>query len=585
MSAPCIIVAGGSGFCGSHLMKSLVTKGTNIILLSRGVKNIPKHLSSSIHSVPCDLTLPLTSSVIENIQNICKGKKITCVINLIGIKKEDLSKNQTFFNVHCSTVDNLLKLCSDLQIHHFIHISVMSACKDLTNTNSYHHTKYVSEQSIIQYSKEHNPFYSVIIRPSIIWGEGDDMIRNMVRGIKHMALFPIPSSIPNSSYHQPVHVSDVVKSIEDSLSNFSYNNETSIDSKCDIVQVVGPDLFHLPQMIDITADAISLPVYKTPIPYSLLSIGANIMCKIPSFDPLITPAQLKMLYQGMSIKQEQLTQTPATKTFTGSVHLTTESVQEQENILPSEPLFGISTRLIKSNFNFPISLFGMICISWILFPMTYFISSMLASYFIPPYVTVRYFIGNDFWYSMTMMHTFSLLTELTFGRKIVTKMINPSVKKLFFAFLFAILCAIISIPGNMFLCSNFSFVQERFDIIRSFWLTDSPNTLWKSILTSVIFIPSEEITFRGFLLLAICSFTSKNKYLSPFCGWISCILSSIIWGVLNMYTLGLDAGPLIFPISVFMGSLWCFFFLKSSDIFSTIVTHIIYDAIMIWWSF
>lgn len=582
MSAqPCVIVAGGSGFCGSHLIKSL--SNTSIILLSRGVKKNEQQ-TESIQFIPCDLTLPLSNTLIENIKKTSKGNKITTIINLIGIKKENQSKKQNFTKVHCETVNNLLEICSNLKINHLIHISVMSACEDLKNENSYHHTKFLAEKSIIQYSNENKHFHSIILRPSIIWGEGDDMIRNMVRGIKHMAIFPVPANISPDSYHQPVHVTDVVSSIINYIPCAVHNSE-NLKNNCEIVQVVGPDLFSLSQMIDITSHAILLPVYKFPIPFLFLNFGAKLMCKIPFFDPLITPAQLNMLYNGMSIKQKQLQQEPATKTNTGTVKLTKTAVQKQESILPSKPLFGISTRLINSNFNFPISMMGMIGITWFLFPLTFLISILLANNLIPPYVSIRFLIGDDFWYSMTMMHMFSLLNELIFARRIVLKMINPSFKSLFFAVLFAFLCASISIPGNLFLCSNFSFIEERFTLLKSFWLTDSPSTFWKSILTGFIFIPSEEITFRGFVLLSICSFTSKNSYLQPFGGWIACLLSGIIWGVLNVFTLGLTVGPLIFVVSVIMGTLWSFFFLKSSDIISTIVTHIVYDAIMIYWSF
>ena len=58
-------------------------------------------------------------------------------------------------------------------------------------------------------------FYSVrvtIIRPCVIFGPGDDTIRNLTRSIKHLPFFPLIT--PNDGHlpiHAPVHVQDVAR--------------------------------------------------------------------------------------------------------------------------------------------------------------------------------------------------------------------------------------------------------------------------------------------------------------------------------------------------------------------------------------
>ena len=160
------------------------------------------------------------------------------------------SKQSTHHTLMTLLVLRLLVLAKMANIPHFLHISVIAAQRNDDNCEGYIHTKWEGEEVLrsaqLNGSIGAELFFSCdcghvamdafccrveltvqlhvnvhfqlpttaqvsIIRPSVIFGEGDDTIRNLVRSIKHMPPFPLING--GKCRHNPVFVGDVAEHV------------------------------------------------------------------------------------------------------------------------------------------------------------------------------------------------------------------------------------------------------------------------------------------------------------------------------------------------------------------------------------
>eukprot|EP01101_Sappina_pedata_P009348 TRINITY_DN5429_c0_g1_i1.p1 TRINITY_DN5429_c0_g1~~TRINITY_DN5429_c0_g1_i1.p1 ORF type:complete len:775 (+),score=139.77 TRINITY_DN5429_c0_g1_i1:50-2326(+) len=381
-----VLVAGGTGFIGKTVISLLIENGFDIICLSR----MPREANTgSIRYATCDITKK--ESVGAFLREFVKRQDpdpIWALINLVGIKLEDTSSDnrQTFRQVHVEGTRNMLRICQCLKISFFLHMSVLCARRVEEKKLEYVHTKWEAEQLIKRYiqdegfrrdllighdllsdpstnwrtssSKHHHlravsltnstsptgspvvgrkrsedekngiKMECVILRPSIVFGPGDDMISNLVRSIKLFGVFPLPGW--GQSLHQPVHVSTLAATILEFLNGQTTNTnlgnrfygrvEEDLDEdtheKQSVVfmgrrrtrrsnwgawtsqEVVGPRVLTMRKIIEESAVGIGLPILCVPTPIWIERIASEVMIRVMK-NPLITPSQLKMLHRGM----------------------------------------------------------------------------------------------------------------------------------------------------------------------------------------------------------------------------------------------------------------------------------------------
>ena len=271
-----VLVAGSSGFLGTHVLQALTRHSHQIVALSRKPPQKTKHCEF----IPCDITqddLPIDAM-----------RECDAIVNLVGIKREQ--GNQTFEKVHLDVTRRLIAAARKAGIRRFIHISVVASRS--APRLPYHHTKWLAEEMVRKSGLDYT-----ILRPGVIYGRGDDMISHLVKMIRFFPLFPVVGT--GRSILQPVDVRDVAGSVVASL-----EKNISIGKSYD---VVGPDRLTLKQVIRRVAAATSLPlcIVPTPVSFQRLAVwGMNLVSK----NPLSTPAQLQMLVDGLYGDQEPLQQ-------------------------------------------------------------------------------------------------------------------------------------------------------------------------------------------------------------------------------------------------------------------------------------
>lgn len=603
-----VLVAGGSGFLGQHVVQELLRYRIHVVLLCRGTRDLRAHFQQfrvfssdearargngkgrggSLQVVHCDLT---TGFLHEDLREAARGA--VALINLVGIKREEKhGEEQSFHGVHVNCVKYLLGLCKELAIPRVVHVSVLSSRFDSDEVSSYHHTKWKAEELILKRHEQGDLKSCLIIRPSVIWGRGDDTVRNLCRGMKHCALFPLPGA--GSGLQQPVHVDDVVRVVVDDglglpplpqgTGEELQFSDRSVDvthwgEECKIIDVAGPRVMSVRELIRTAADGVGLPVRIIPTPVPVIRLLCTVMAKVLS-DPLITPAQLRMLVEGMHFDEVERTTVTEDgvkithKAIKGRKELTPSAVAELEGEIP--PLFGFSTRLLRTQTDQQMvqKTFSS------LFPSVILLVPVLLLLFVTLTDVIPIFMVR-----LAVMHCISVLLIVALFPRAVMSMFHPSIRGLGKATVAAVGTGILCLAGTFvlpYLLHNY----ERQEVqLGGFWRTEELAMVTKVFLTAFVLIPSEEL-MRASLLLSFAAFFSKRPALAHLSSWFSCILASTVWGCMNVVTLGSQVAPVIFLASVMMGSLWsAIFVVNGFDLLSAWLFHVLWDAIMIYFLF
>src|SRR4030095_5078041 len=152
-----VAVIGGTGFLGRCVVARLKEAGHSPRVLSR--------------RTGFDLLRPNVKDLLE----------VDAVVNLVGIKREN--GEQTFQAVHVDAVRRLVEVMKAAGVERLIHISVVVARKD--PRLPYHHTKWLGEEVV-----RGSGLNWTILRPGVIYGEGDDLLSHLRLLIQISPVFP-----------------------------------------------------------------------------------------------------------------------------------------------------------------------------------------------------------------------------------------------------------------------------------------------------------------------------------------------------------------------------------------------------------
>ena len=204
-----IVVTGASGFIAKNLRKYLSEQNIELISISR---NNFKNFKNEIKII---------SENYEEKNILKKIKNSDVLIHLVGIGKQSVSSDYDMINTDLTK--HVVNLSKKARIKKIIFLSGLGVSSN--TTLGYFISKYNAEKQIIDSGLDFT-----IFRPSYIVGKDDLLSKNLKNQIKSGEII-----IPGSGTYsiQPIHVSDVVKVIFESLSQLRFNNK--------IIELVGPD--------------------------------------------------------------------------------------------------------------------------------------------------------------------------------------------------------------------------------------------------------------------------------------------------------------------------------------------------------
>jgi NADH dehydrogenase len=212
-----ILLTGGTGFVGRHLISELKNK-YKVRCLVRDL-----NLLRGFELAKGDL------GDIASLEKALEG--IDKIIHLAAAVKGDFKK------VNWEGTANLVRAAASLGAKKIVHMSTLGAMPN--PKYPYAFSEWMAEVEVMGSGLDY-----VILRPSIIFGRGDPFIGGLIKIIKKSPLVPITSP----ARFQPIWVEDVVRCIIISLEEINGQ----------IIPLGGPEILSFEEIVDIIMNSLHL---------------------------------------------------------------------------------------------------------------------------------------------------------------------------------------------------------------------------------------------------------------------------------------------------------------------------------------
>jgi len=190
-----VTIFGGSGFVGTQVVQLLARAGYRIRVAVRR-PDLAGHVKplGAVGQV-----MPIQANVrnLESVQRAVRGAGT--VINLAGIGHE--SGKQRFRAVHTMGARNVAEASRQAGVTTLIHMSALGA--DPQSASNYARTKALGEAEVQAAFKN-----AIIIRPSIIFGQGDTFFNKHGSLARFLPILPVLGAKAKA---QPIYVGDVAE--------------------------------------------------------------------------------------------------------------------------------------------------------------------------------------------------------------------------------------------------------------------------------------------------------------------------------------------------------------------------------------
>jgi len=275
-----ILVSGGTGFVGSHLVPRLVKGEKGEDKIKCLVRNSAKARAEALREEGVELA-PGDVTRLQSLREAMLG--VDTVIHLVAIIRE--SKAATFYGVNAQGTGNMVEAALESGVKRFIHISALGASPDPRYRYTY--SKWQGEEAVRNSKLDYT-----IFRPSVIFGQGvgysfvDSMIRSLT-------MFPLIAPLPGGgkTRFQPIWVEDVVSCIIQAL--WDRGEGKSGESK-KIYEIGGPEHLTYQDMLDAVIHVLGTRRVRVHIPIPLMRLVALAMERAMS-NPPVTSVELAQL--------------------------------------------------------------------------------------------------------------------------------------------------------------------------------------------------------------------------------------------------------------------------------------------------
>jgi NADH dehydrogenase len=263
-----ILVTGGTGFVGSHLVPRLVETGEKIRCLVRSQTKAEALQAYGAEVVVGDVTR------LQSLEEAMRG--VETVIHLVAVIRE--STGVTFNGTNVQGTRNVVQAASASGVKRFIHMSALGASSNPKYRYTY--SKWQGEEAV---RSSHLDF--IIFRPSVIFGPGSGFTAQVMRSV---TMFPFLAPIPGSgkACFQPIWIEDVAAGMVKALKS---------EKTGETYEIGGPEHLTYEQMLDTVMQALGIKRIKVHLPLPLMRPAVMAMEKVMRHPPvtLVELAQLE----------------------------------------------------------------------------------------------------------------------------------------------------------------------------------------------------------------------------------------------------------------------------------------------------
>ncbi|KPF66656.1 hypothetical protein IP84_15570 [beta proteobacterium AAP99] len=240
-----ILVIGGSGFIGRHLIAQLVEQGHRITVPTRR-RDRARHLwlHPKLDVIEADVHCP------DTMARLVAGH--TAVINLVGVlhSKPGSPYGPDFAKNHVDLVRKIVGAMQQANVQRLLHMSALGASAQ--GPSMYSRSKAAGEALVRDSGLAWTNF-----QPSVVFGPEDNFLNTFSKLAKVAPVFPLAGS---SAKLQPVYVQDVASAFVAALNDASSIHQT--------YQLAGPKVYTLAELVRFAAAACAhrnIPVLPLPL--------------------------------------------------------------------------------------------------------------------------------------------------------------------------------------------------------------------------------------------------------------------------------------------------------------------------------
>jgi len=285
-----VLVTGGTGFIGSHLVEALIRRGIEVRCLLRKGSNLKWLKGLSIEEVYGDCSDP--ASLTEAVKDVDQ------VFHLAGVTKA--VKEETYFRVNAFGTDNLIHAClaNKVRLQRFIYISSQAAAGPCRNgrrktesdecqpLSPYGQSKRMGEDLAMAHRHE---IPLVILRPCAVYGPRDT---DMFAYFKMLSRRIKPCFFGEDQFYSLCYVEDVVRAIL--LAAFGRESEG------EIFFVSDGHAYRMEEIGDAFAGALEIKAVRIRVPKEILfgiASFSEYLSKLSGKPSLITKGKAEEMVQ------------------------------------------------------------------------------------------------------------------------------------------------------------------------------------------------------------------------------------------------------------------------------------------------
>lgn len=250
-----LVILGGTGFVGRHLVSRLARDGHRITLLSRNISLHPERLlPPGVELREMDVYDPTA------LQQAFTGAD--AVINLVGILNERGDNGRGFRRAHVELTKLVIAAMKLAGVRRLLQMSSLNAGRG--------HSHYLKSRGEAEAAVKASGLDWTIFEPSVIFGPGDGFFCRFAALIRHAPVLPLARA---GARFAPVYVGDVVEAFVRALGNRRTFGE--------VYELYGPEVFTLKEIVRKTARQCGYRRLVLPLPDALGRLQAFICDFVP----------------------------------------------------------------------------------------------------------------------------------------------------------------------------------------------------------------------------------------------------------------------------------------------------------------
>jgi uncharacterized protein YbjT (DUF2867 family) len=269
-----ILVTGGTGFVGGHVVRALRAAGTPVRCLVRDPGRAEALGAQGCELVAGDLTDAASlRPAVEGIES---------VVHLVAIRQ---GRQEQFERIMSQGTRDLLAAAQAAGVRRFVHMSALGVSEETKDIVPYYRAKWEMEQAV-----ERSSLPYVIFRPSFVFGPDGGMLPTFRKLAKLTPVTPIAGS--GAQRLQPIWADDVAAYFARALDDDAATNRT--------FELGGPDVVTWNELWARLKQALGVRRPSIHVPMGLMRANALVTERLPGDIPL-TRDLLKMMEAGDNV--------------------------------------------------------------------------------------------------------------------------------------------------------------------------------------------------------------------------------------------------------------------------------------------